>query len=138
MAKRFLETETQLKKDTHSGCRRRLIHRERFEDWEDSFEENLRQLGIEPDSSSDRHAARNSRRPTERHGELPQNPSFLPQGPEIRELEAFATLYRLSVTDNRSRGGYLMVKPDVRNSYITNRLKLWGFQRKTGVGWWLK
>lgn len=48
----------------------------------------------------------------------------------------FASRHRLSLEDNRPKGGMLWVRLDDRNLALTRPLRDWGFKYKPDKGWW--
>lgn len=147
--RQFAGDVTGLKSKT-KGYKFHLSHIDRgSEDWEETFEKRLSELGIKPDqprSISARRPQSRQKKPTDL--ELGSHPDsyhepILPFGsPVIRfkidELKDFVERFGLKVIDLRSRGGNLWVKPDCDMLAVQNQLRRWNFERKVGKGWWLR
>lgn len=128
---RLAGDKSQLKNQHHRGCQFRLIHNDDHEKWEDKFEEELRRLGIYPDSASGEIGGR----------QIYKRPSWVAPRPaafKMDELQKLANFCRLTVRDLRSKGGYLWVESDNVTPEVQAILTRWGFQLKPGIGWYLK
>ena len=121
----------------------------RGEDWEETFEQRLLELGIEPDqsrSNSGRPPQARQKKRTDRSGSSRRDSYSEPTLPiespflkfEIEELKDFVGRFGLKVIDFRNKGGNLWVKPDCDMLAVQNQLRRWNFQRKVGTGWWIK
>ena len=129
-----------LKNRDHPGCIFRREHRDRPTDWEDVFEQELGGLGIYPDSHPENNRSFVQSRPEGRQHQYPLKSAVVGPNSEafnIEELKGLARPYKFTVTDHRSRGGYLTVTPDINYPHVVNLLTRWGFCRRPGWGWWL-
>lgn len=137
-------------KNKTKGYRFHISHIDRTgEAWEETFEQRLLELGIEPDqprlvSSRPPHAKKKkhtNRVGSSRHDSYSE-PTLPIESPifkfEIEELKDFVERFGLDVIDFRSKGGNLWVKPDCDILAVQNQLRRWNFQLKAGTGWWIK
>lgn len=125
---------SELKNNSHRGCKDRLTHQdncEGFGRWEERFEDKLRDLGMTPDSSSRYSTTTRARKISARTD--PRTMLFT-----MDRLKRFAQANNLKITDNRGKGGSLWVEPDDLLGSLGSSLESWGFKHKVGRGWWIK
>ncbi len=117
----------------HSSHILKMAHKDGvngFEKWEDMFADRLEtHFGIFPDSLIRFH---------ERSTITRKSSTQFNSVPEFSRaaLHSFANLYSLKVDDLSQKNGNLWVRIGDTNAQVTKVLKAWGFNYKSGKGWW--